>query len=119
MTSSPKRPWFRFHLLTAVLMMFAAGGLLWANTLIRPFPIDLGEGLTKHVAGQGWPQCYLQTNKGAEDLGCSIKVEEEGIVDYPPLLFDFLCGAIILMVIALTSESLLRGREGRKPSAPP
>src|SRR5581483_12438948 len=29
MISSPKRPWFRFHLLTAVLMMLAAGGMLW------------------------------------------------------------------------------------------
>ena len=27
----PKRPWFRFHLLTLVLMTLAAGGLLFVN----------------------------------------------------------------------------------------
>ena len=29
MTCSPRRPWFRFHLLTLVLMMLAAGIVLW------------------------------------------------------------------------------------------
>ena len=31
MSDRPKRPWFRFHLLTAVLMMLATGTLLYAN----------------------------------------------------------------------------------------
>ena len=31
MTSSPKRPWFRFHLLTTVVMTIAAGGIVWVN----------------------------------------------------------------------------------------
>jgi hypothetical protein len=32
MSEKPKRPRFRFHLLTAVVMMVAAGGLMWANS---------------------------------------------------------------------------------------
>jgi hypothetical protein len=32
MTSSPKRPWFRFHLLTAVLLSLAAGSLIALQT---------------------------------------------------------------------------------------
>jgi hypothetical protein len=30
-----KRPWFRFHLLTLVLMVLAAGGVLWLNVCKR------------------------------------------------------------------------------------
>jgi hypothetical protein len=33
--ANPKRPWFRFHLLTAVVMMFAAGVFIWINTRPR------------------------------------------------------------------------------------
>lgn len=29
---STGRPWFQLHLSTAVVLMFVAGGLLWANT---------------------------------------------------------------------------------------
>ena len=29
--TKPKRPWFRFHLLTAVLLMIGAGGVLGMN----------------------------------------------------------------------------------------
>jgi hypothetical protein len=36
MTSSPKRRWFRFHLLTAVLMTLAAGLLLGLHVLFWP-----------------------------------------------------------------------------------
>jgi hypothetical protein len=32
MSEKPKRPWFRFQLLTLVLLALAAGGMMWANT---------------------------------------------------------------------------------------
>ena len=47
MTSNPKRPWFRFHLLTAVVMMFAAGGALWID--VRVFRLNHAE------VARGWP----------------------------------------------------------------
>ena len=34
MTDKPRRPWFQIHLSTAIVLMFVAGGLVWAN--IRP-----------------------------------------------------------------------------------
>jgi hypothetical protein len=32
-----KRPWFQFHLSTAIVLVFVAGGLIWAN--MRPVNI--------------------------------------------------------------------------------
>lgn len=29
--TDPRRPWFQFHLSTALVLMFAASGLLWLN----------------------------------------------------------------------------------------
>ena len=51
MSSSLKRPWFRFHLLTAVLMMATAGGMLWMNSCRR---FTLNPDLPPYFAHFGW-----------------------------------------------------------------
>jgi hypothetical protein len=33
MSANAKRRWFQIHLSTAIVLMFAAGGLMWANTV--------------------------------------------------------------------------------------
>jgi hypothetical protein len=38
MSDKPKRRWFRFHLLTAVLMMFATGGIFRTLTVASTSP---------------------------------------------------------------------------------
>ena len=59
MSEKPKRPWFRFHLLTAVLMMAAAGGLMLAN-MPRHFRgnlPDMGDAYNYRVE-VGWPWSF-------------------------------------------------------------
>jgi hypothetical protein len=46
--TSPKRRWFRFHLLTAVLLMLTAGGCLYLNV-----PLSLDSGKSRYQ--RGWP----------------------------------------------------------------
>ena len=52
MTSSPKRPWFRFHLLTAVVTVVVIGGLIGANVTESPVFVSHGNPL---LTGMGWP----------------------------------------------------------------
>src|SRR5438445_5917 len=64
-----KRRWFQFHLSTAVVLMFVAGGLMWANTRVDDStvvstwsdPATGSTGLSVWVRRYaGWP-CALQT----------------------------------------------------------
>ena len=52
-----KRPWFQFHLSTAIILMFAAAGLLWLN--MRPDVQATPFGSNELVAW-GWPFTALQ-----------------------------------------------------------
>lgn len=55
--SKPKRPWLRLHLSTALLLTFAAGGLIWANTAEQRAPYDRANPPppSLHDFGIGWP----------------------------------------------------------------
>jgi hypothetical protein len=129
MNNKPKRPWFRFHLLTAVLMMFAAGGVIGVNTCERVFreyqtmPDSANSEsrlLRTQLWGMGWPFCYFQTratvvrHKGDWDLGPNHEPIEK-----MPLAGDIIIGVGIVIALAFVSEFLLRRREGRKTPAPP
>ncbi|HYG74258.1 MAG TPA: hypothetical protein VEK08_04560 [Planctomycetota bacterium] len=49
-----KRRWFQLHLSTCVVLMFVAGGLIWANAQVRTQAIRTGE-LTAIRHERGWP----------------------------------------------------------------
>jgi hypothetical protein len=62
-----RRPWFQFHLSTCVILMFVAGGLLWANVTERGFGAHFtSKGLPYVVfglhpeRGLGWPLPFLK-----------------------------------------------------------
>jgi len=53
-----KRPLFQFHLSTAVILMFVAGGLIWLNVNERHFGRGAEGSLIWVVSdeyGRGWP----------------------------------------------------------------
>ena len=55
-----KRALFQFHLSTAVVLMFAAGGIMWSNT--RVTLIELGVGDDDCYRGvYGWPLNAAET----------------------------------------------------------
>jgi len=60
-----KRPWFRFHLSTCIVLMFVAGGVIWANVVPNQVP---GKTNTKIVPYRiyaveilGWPASYKRS----------------------------------------------------------
>ena len=106
MTSSPKRPWFRFHLLTAVLMTVAAGGMMWINTS-NPTP-------NYH----GWPWIAVDSNHDHLSKWYDDRQTWEccNLIVFPmPLFLDILTAVVIICSLAANIEFLIRRREGRKP----
>ena len=116
MTSSPKRPWFRFHLLTAVLMMVAAGYLLRQNCMrvetetgSDMAAADAMVRMTAYVTDPyyvyGWPSTIYSTGKF--DL-------------YVPhwhfkgVIINASTAISVLVAVACVSEWLIRRREARK-----
>ena len=115
MTSSAKRPWYRCHLLTAVLMMLAAGGMLWANAkrdyeylfngrwrLEWGFPLrvhddieqPLGTVFNEYV--KTVPYFCPHTDWGVVAMNADIAI-------------------VIVVALGVLVERLIRRREGRKP----
>jgi hypothetical protein len=99
MTSRPKRPWFRFHLLTAVLMLLAAGGmmLLNASRRLERFSFVVKPGHHRHE--YGWPATAMET------FGDPYIWRASGVV------IDICVSVCVVMALALISESLIRRRE--------
>ena len=87
----PKRPWFRFHLLTAVLMTIAAGAMLYPCVqFCRP------------VIKDGWAG----------------KLAERGfnmVVVFGTIYVVAAAYFMVLIVVGRFCESILRRREARKP----
>jgi hypothetical protein len=115
----PKRPWFRFHLLTAVLRMIAAGGMLGLNMLFRNVTVPYGIGKARgwpnweelHISWEAVKKSTPQTENGAKE---SLKLEGE--VNKSPVfsrVLNFIIGLILLSAACIFSESILRRREAR------
>ena len=107
MTDKPRRAWFQLHLSTAIVLMFVAGGLLWANIRVQevssiyPFPF-----LIEYA--RGWPMLYLNYSRvGAPP--------NDQYWTWLNLLINLLCSIGLLTVVAAISERVLRRREARAP----
>jgi len=108
-----KRAWLQFHLSTAILMMFVAGGLLWANLYTYESSLWPGEcvdppegaGYVPPIVwpAHGWPFCfYRDTNIFWRwHLG--------------NLMLDGLIAFAILLLVAICSERPIRDRDVREP----
>ena len=124
MSDKPKRRWFRFHLLTAVVTMFAAGVVIWANSrpeeeyVLRygyPSPTE------QRILRYGWPWTAVTRYGNLEAIGFfgasspdsnhfdDIQWDKIG------LLKDSLCIVAMSLSAGIVSEWLIRRREGRKP----
>ena len=61
-SSRPKRRLFQLHLSTAVVLMFAGGGLIWTNILRHP----LYQNDSVTIYAEGWP-CKFHTGMSVRD----------------------------------------------------
>jgi len=115
MSDKSKRPWFRFHLLTAMLMMFAAGGFVWANTLPQRYDliynsktdsyyIDTLEEPDYYVRCYGWPLSFFAV------------IEFEKHFLPKPFALDLLALGGGIAGVAFVCELILRRREARQRS---
>jgi|SRR5579862_1468022 len=99
MAEVPRRKWLQVHLSTAVVLMFAAGGLIWANTIAEvdggaryygwPFIIYAHQGSR--------PPLYLRMNEG---------------VDFAHVLWNSAISASILFAVWFVCERWIAWRAG-------
>ena len=127
---SLKRPWFRFHLLTLVLMMVAAS--VWLLLTLRlPKSNDSIEDFhvmrqIQRSTGYGLPLTFLDIGVEATQLvhyDHDDKFRSSIVIDSHPIHnFQFVSFALDMLIwsgsilsVAFASEFILRRREGRTP----
>jgi hypothetical protein len=102
-----KRPWFQFHLSTAIVLMFVASGLLWANLSESPAGNLSDWGVTVHI--YGWPaKVYWVTS---DKTGDGFFWKERG--GYSGLAMDAGAALAVLLAVAVFCEWRIRRRERR------
>jgi hypothetical protein len=115
MTEPPCRKRFQIHLSTAIVMMFVAGGLWWANLtpLKGTFVVEgeNGKNVFEHVIF-GWPFSREHENY----IGGDIK-DVFGDWILPPIAIyscDVFTALLILLAVRYICEWLIRRRVARK-----
>ncbi|MCY3021628.1 MAG: hypothetical protein NTW87_21655 [Planctomycetota bacterium] len=105
MTDAPrKRPWFQFHLSTAIVMMFVAGGLLGASILIsRIESTSHFHGITMTARFYGFPLPLYKFGVAYD--------EPYGFVIWPLLCVDVCVWLTVLLVTGFLCEWLIRRQE--------
>ena len=106
MSDNSKRPWFRFHLLTLVLMALAASVLLWAN--MRQQGLVHGWPFTMHSV---W--ISLDSEEAAMTAGHPYW-EWDGVWNLRGVILNSVAALASLTIVAALSEAILRRREARK-----
>ena len=101
-----KRAWFQFSLGTAVIMMFVAAGLMWAN--IHCYEGRDPTGYWTYVEERGWPLVYLQSTMGLHGITvCG------GNFSLGYLVLDGIVALAIVFAVAVGNERFIRHRERR------
>jgi hypothetical protein len=124
-----KRPWFQFHLSTAVLLMFVASGLLWLNCSLRLSTCEscilLPSGLESQfmptwAIGRGWPVLYAmcwgestEPPKGRDLENLMPSPDEVPIFNgqLRAVIPNAACSVILLLLAAVLCEYLIRRKE--------
>jgi hypothetical protein len=112
----PKRPWFRFHLLTAVLMMLIAGSFVAANVLF-PYVYEIPSSWGVNEVGKrdfeewyGSPAYFLCLYKGSRN---NIPFSKPHWQVYG-LVSDIAAAVAAIVTVGIIMEGLIRRRETRK-----
>jgi hypothetical protein len=122
-SEQPKKRLFQFSLATAVVLMFVAAGLLWANLLEHENPgclldqklewgrVSSERVNTDYILGggpRGWPFVYLQyVYAGGQRGGLSAWKEWHLLC----LALDVLLAFAVLLTTAVVCEHLIRRKE--------
>ena len=116
-----KRPWFQVHLSTAIVLMFTAGFIIWANTRVTIWELDHRpkprvpqyaneDGVLKDFI-YGWPiqSCKFGTFIASGPRDQSPNWHQEGF-DYDVIgcLIDVIVALAILFSVMIACERLQR-----------
>lgn len=128
MTSSVRRPWFRFHLSVAIVMTLVAGSLMWLN-LRPPTILKLEKNYDNKLSNKltfewsGWPlhgpNCIIINRNAShyipeERVQIEIRNHSTGqFYSYWTIVSNLSIGLAVVFSVALLSELLLRRREAR------
>ena len=121
MPEPPRRKRFQFHLSTAIVMMFVAGGLMWANTTAKI--AEEGTFNESHVnwtgtfvlVQRGWPFPYCQLeNWQYSDKSRSPIRNPDPKYYFSNALLNMLIAMIIVSLGLFLCESRIRRRAARK-----
>ena len=107
MDGKRKRPRFKFHLLTAVMMMVTAGAVLGLNIRDR-------DGMRGWPCDMSYPLIVRDSEEGTIEIAEQTARPHRMQFNPTGLLADVLVAIAILAAIAFVSESILRRREARK-----
>jgi len=119
MSDAPKkRPWFQYHLSTAIVLQFVAGGLMWANMRVRrtgtaywdeiwqqPYRDPPDRNVT--LFGKGWPVAVQQWHQN------SVVTMPQPELSHAALLVNALFGLVAIVLVACVCEWFIRRRERR------
>jgi hypothetical protein len=121
MSEKPKRSWFRFHLLTAVLLMIIAGVFLHLDLSWREFEDEQYSGdifnySILHWQAIGWPIVFEYRSFWPDNTIrplTTIRIATGRYFDAYKLAVDILVALGFLTISAFVSEWMIR-REARK-----
>ena len=119
--NKPARRLFQIHLSTAIVLMFAAGGIIWANTTERQSPHNLTLTRGRTIIGlysyYGWPwNAYLEgKNAYYQAPTDDWKITHSGRKFFKSdAALNAGVAVLILVTTCLLCEWLARSRKNRK-----
>ena len=113
MSDAPKkRPWFQFHLSTAVIMMFVASGLLWANLRESVEFVSWARRDFLH----GWPFIahYTRMTLDSEEAVLMYNAGDICGWRWPGVVLNIACALGLVVVVAVVCEWPIRRKERRQ-----
>jgi len=129
MPNPPHRPFFQIHLSTAVVLMFTAGALIWANTCTERIGEELNLGgfdrgkLVFNPSGiysrekYGWPfhlrTDYIRINSNITETAFAL-IFSQSELSYTRLALNCIIAFFALASVWFLCEWLIRRRAARK-----
>jgi len=98
-----KRPWFQFHLSTAIILMFVASGLLWLNMRPLPQPTRLSPP-NWEIPVRGWPLTTRYFVMTLDSEEAALMVNAGGYWHWQNVALNVLCALVILVSVAALCE---------------
>ena len=107
MSELPPRKRFQIHLSTAIVLMFVAGGLIWANTEWQ-FEFDQHSGIDGPQPGLGWPCIAFIPAQDVRYGGMFYRPAHEAFVFHSMIALDVTVALFILLAVWFICEWLIR-----------